>query len=114
MVIDTRPLIRAIAADVNREIDAPRVARRFHDTLVAMIVAICSKIRKQSGLHIVILSGGVFMNALITLRVTARLSEEGFRVYRHEKVPPNDGGLSLGQLAIAAARCAEDKLSEEK
>jgi hydrogenase maturation protein HypF len=104
LVVDTRPLIRAITADVNHGIKAPSIARRFHETLVAMIVATCGEIRKQCGLHRVVLSGGVFMNALVTLRVTARLNEEGFHVYRHEKVPPNDGGLSLGQVAIAAAR----------
>jgi hydrogenase maturation protein HypF len=49
------------------------------------------------------LSGGVFMNVLLTSEAVARLVFDGFRVYRHQRVPPNDGGLSLGQLAIAAA-----------
>jgi hydrogenase maturation protein HypF len=44
------------------------------------------------------------MNALLTIEVTARLEQEGFAVYRHVKVPPNDGGLSLGQLAVAASQ----------
>ncbi len=50
------------------------------------------------------LSGGVFMNALLTTEVLSRLKADGFRVYRHRRVPPNDGGISLGQLAVAAAR----------
>ena len=48
------------------------------------------------------LSGGVFLNALLTSEACARLRGDGFRVYRHRLVPPNDGGLSLGQLAVAA------------
>jgi hydrogenase maturation protein HypF len=54
---------------------------------------------------VVVLSGGVFMNALLTNETVQRLSIDGFRVYRHCRVPPNDGGVSLGQLAIAATRC---------
>jgi hypothetical protein len=50
-----------------------------------------------------VLSGGVFLNALLTVEVSSRLRKDDFRVYRHRLVPPNDGGLSLGQLAIAAA-----------
>jgi hydrogenase maturation protein HypF len=52
----------------------------------------------------VVLSGDVFLNALLTTEAVARLEGEGFRVYRHRQVPPNDGGLCLGQLAVAAAR----------
>ena len=52
----------------------------------------------------VALSGGVFLNALLTVEVEARLTAAGFRVFRHRQVPPSDGGLSLGQLAIAAAQ----------
>jgi len=51
-----------------------------------------------------VLSGGVFLNALLTVEAVTRLANESFRVYRHRHVPPNDGGISLGQLAIAAAR----------
>jgi hydrogenase maturation protein HypF len=66
---------------------------------------VCGRLRDETGIGSVVLSGGVFANALLTTEVSARLSGDGFRVYRHRLVPPNDGGLSLGQLAIAAARC---------
>ena len=100
--IDTRPLIRAIAADVQRGVDARHVARRFHTTIVEMIASTCALIREQSGIDAVVLSGGVFMNAAWSPLESGgpAFSAEGFRVYRHVLVPPNDGGISLGQLAI--------------
>jgi hydrogenase maturation protein HypF len=108
LIIDTRPLIRAAAADVTRGTAAGRVARRFHTTLVEMIVAVCDCVRRTTGLDAVALSGGVFLNALLTREVTARLTGDGFRVLRHRQVPPNDGGLCLGQLAVAARQLATE------
>jgi hydrogenase maturation protein HypF len=102
LLIDTRPLICAVAQEVGQGIAAALIGRRFHSTLVEVIAAVCSRLRKATGLGAVVLSGGVFLNALLTREVHARLSREGFRVYRHRLVPPGDGGLSLGQLAIAA------------
>jgi hydrogenase maturation protein HypF len=107
ILIDPRPLIRAVAEDVGRGIDAARIGRRFHSTMVELIAAVCDRLREATGLGAVVLSGGVFMNALLTREATARLGEDRFRVYRHRLVPPNDGGLSLGQLAVAAATGSE-------
>jgi hydrogenase maturation protein HypF len=103
LIVDTRPLIRAVAREAAQGIEAARIARRFHSTLVELIAAVCGRLRQMSGIEAVVLSGGVFLNALLTCEVSARLREEGFRVYRHRLVPPNDGGLSLGQLAVACA-----------
>ncbi|HYV35343.1 MAG TPA: hypothetical protein VE988_06545, partial [Gemmataceae bacterium] len=102
-VIDTRPLIRAVADDVRRGQPSLMIARRFHATMAEMIGTVCDRIGQTTGLGAVVLSGGVFMNALLMHESFARLESKGFKVYRHRKVPPNDGGLSLGQLAIAAA-----------
>jgi hydrogenase maturation protein HypF len=106
--IDTRPLIAAVACDVYNGLCPERIARRFHSTLVEIIAQACRRVREQSGLEAVVLSGGVFMNALLLVEAVERLRADGFRVYRHRRVPPNDGGLSLGQLAIAAAVAAEE------
>jgi hydrogenase maturation protein HypF len=103
LVIDTRPLIGAVAEEARRGTEAARIARRFHTTLVELIAAICGRIQQETGLGDVTLSGGVFLNALLTHEAVDRLRREGFRVYRHRRVPPNDGGLSLGQVAVAAA-----------
>ena len=113
IIVDTRPLIRAIAADAARGARAERIARRFHDTLVQVVAVVCGEIREHSGLDRVVLSGGVFMNALLTLRTTIRLTDDGFTVYSHQVVPPNDGGLSLGQIAVAAAITSTDQLQAE-
>jgi hydrogenase maturation protein HypF len=106
--IDTRPLIAAVADDVRRGISAGLIARRFHTTMVEIIASVCKHLRDQTRLESVALSGGVFMNALLLSEVVPRLTELGFRVYRHQRVPPNDGGLCLGQLAIAAALQNQD------
>jgi len=104
LVIDTRPLIRAAAGDAVNGTPAALIARRFHTTLVELVASVCSRLRAASGIGDVVLSGGVFLNAILTHEVTERLAGEGFRVFRHRLVPPGDGGLSLGQLAVAAAQ----------
>ncbi len=104
MVIDTRPLIRAVVEDACKQVEPARIARRFHSTLIELVASVCNRIRQQTGLITVALSGGVFMNALLTEEVAARLTREGFRVLRHQRTPPNDGGLCLGQAAIAARK----------
>jgi len=102
-VVDTRPLVRAVARDAAAGTGAARIARRFHSTVVEIVAAVCGRVREATGLGAVVLSGGVFLNALLTSEACARLVRDGFRVYRHRLVPPGDGGLSLGQLAAALA-----------
>lgn len=100
--IDTRPLIRAIAQDVQAGVAPGVIARRFHRTMARIVVETCRRLQASSGVSTVTLSGGVFQNALLLEETTANLTESGFRVYRHSIVPANDGGLSFGQAAIAA------------
>jgi hydrogenase maturation protein HypF len=101
--IDARPLIRGVSEAVRRGHGTSRIARRFHATMADIIVGVCERLRAESGINAVVLSGGVFMNVMLLQDSLGRLRERGFRVYRHERVPCNDGGLSLGQLAIAAS-----------
>lgn len=104
--IDTRPLIGAVAQEVQRGIPAATIARRFHNTLVALLVEVVQHLADASGLTKVALSGGVFLNEWLLAQATRRLDAAGFTVYRHQKVPCNDAGLALGQLAVAAAQVA--------
>ena len=106
LVVDPRPLIRAVVTEARRGVPGPIIARRFHSTLVDVVEAVCRRLRDASGVDTVVLSGGVFLNAILAAEVPERLAGTGFRTYRHRLVPSNDGGLCLGQLAIAAARDA--------
>ena len=103
MIIDTRPLIRAIEVDRCAAVTPAVIARRFHSTLVDVVREVVRVLRTQSGLRRVALSGGVFLNGILTAEVETLLAADGFQVYRHRVVSPGDGGLSLGQLAVAAA-----------
>jgi hydrogenase maturation protein HypF len=99
--VDFRLTIDAILADLAAEEARPVMARRFHDTLAAAAADACLRIRLESGTARVVLSGGVFQNKLLTERLHNLLIEREFQVYTHRLVPPNDGGLALGQAVIA-------------
>jgi hydrogenase maturation protein HypF len=102
--LDMRPTIHGVVSDLCNNVEPARMARRFHSTIADAIVAICTKVRESSALDAIVLSGGVFMNVLLTREVMNKLSVNNFKVYRHRRVPPNDGGLCLGQLAVAASQ----------
>jgi hydrogenase maturation protein HypF len=104
LVVDPRGPVRAIAAEATAGVAPAVIARRFHSTLVDVVAAVCERVRAASGVNTVVLSGGVFVNAILASEVSERLSRAGFRAYRHGAIPSNDGGLCIGQLAIAAAR----------
>ena len=102
-IVRIAPVISGVAADRRRGVPAADIARRFHSTLVEAIRRTCGRLREESGLGRVVLSGGVFMNEILLAESVAGLEADGFAVFRHRRVPPNDGGLCLGQLAVAAA-----------
>lgn len=104
--IDAAPLVRAVVRDVAAGTAPAVVARRFHTAVVELVVEVCRRLRAEAGPTAVVLTGGVFVNAILAEESAGRLTADGFRVHAHRRVPPNDGGLSLGQLAIAAARDA--------
>ena len=103
LIVDTRPLIRAVASDLRSGCAATSVARRFHATLGAIIAEVCVTLGAKHGLQRVVLAGGVFANPLLLADTTERLSEANFQLFRAHLYPAGDGGLSLGQLGIAAA-----------
>jgi hydrogenase maturation protein HypF len=99
-IIDFRETIRAIARD-----DSPREVRsaRFHNTVSAAIAEACRRMHQRDRLTDVCLSGGTFQNAYLLSHTAQLLRAAGFRVFMHSAVPPNDGGLSLGQAVIASS-----------
>jgi hydrogenase maturation protein HypF len=97
-------LLHALLSDLTDGVQAPVIAARFHHGVAALIEAGCVYLRERHGLATVALSGGVFQNMLLLHATVARLEARGFRVLTHSRVPCNDGGISLGQAVIAAAR----------
>ncbi|HEX7734629.1 MAG TPA: carbamoyltransferase HypF [Ktedonobacteraceae bacterium] len=102
--LNVLPLIQALVNNMEQGLAVPLIAWRFHLSIARMLLEVCLRIRRQTGLHTVALSGGVFQNRLVLEMLTTYLEKEAFQVYINQRVPPNDGGLSLGQAAIAAAR----------
>ena len=101
LVVDWRPVVADIVAAVHSGRPAGGIAAAFHDAVVAMIVAVCTRLRPTAGPATVGLTGGVVQNALLAERSIAALSAAGFDVLVHHAVPPNDGGLALGQAVLA-------------
>ncbi|WP_431676963.1 carbamoyltransferase HypF [Kitasatospora sp. KL5] len=102
LVADPGPVLAAVVADVAAGEPAGVVARRFHSAVAALVERLCTEARERTGLTAAALTGGVFGNALLTEDCLHRLRAAGFTVLRHRLVPPNDGGLALGQLVVAA------------
>jgi hydrogenase maturation protein HypF len=96
-------LVAAVVADLRAGAGVPAIAGRFHNAVAGLVVAGAVRLRETTGLTTVALSGGVFQNLLLLERSVAGLEGEGFGVLVHHRLPPNDGGISLGQAAIASA-----------
>jgi hydrogenase maturation protein HypF len=103
LVADPAPLIRAVAADVHAGAPAAGISRGFHSALVDYTRAIADRARRSVGLDTVALTGGVFQNALLLSACRRGLRADGFTVLCHRHVPPNDGGLALGQLLVGSS-----------
>jgi hydrogenase maturation protein HypF len=94
LILDWEGCLKGILHDRRAGVETSLVATKFHNTLVEMIVAVAQRV----GVERVVLSGGCFQNKYLTEKTVRRLSEEGFRPYWHQRVPPNDGGIALGQV----------------
>jgi hydrogenase maturation protein HypF len=103
-VIDPAEMFAAIVADLRSKISVNAIASRFHNTIARMVVELCDQQRDACGLDVVVLSGGVWQNMILLEMSLTMLHESGYTVWVHHQVPANDGGVSLGQAAIAGAR----------
>jgi len=99
IIVDWEPLIRAVLHDVQILIPLARISRKFHNTMVEIIVSVAKRVAQER----VVLSGGCFQNKNLVENAVRRLETEGFKPYWHQRIPPNDGGIALGQL-VAASR----------
>jgi hydrogenase maturation protein HypF len=100
--LDFRPVIERIVREAAAGVPQGVVSARFHNTLADAIVETCRRIRGETKLARVCLSGGTFQNMRLLTTAAPALRAAGFHVVLHAKVPPNDGGIALGQAAIAA------------
>lgn len=102
-VLPVEPLVRQVVADLRADVPAAVIASRFHQTLIVALQMLVARLRESTGLEAVALSGGCFQNRILLEGLSRALRAEGWTVYTHHQVPPNDGGLSLGQAVIAAS-----------
>jgi len=103
-IIDPVPVIRAIVEDLRHKIECPIIAARFHNGLAEIVRHLAYAFSDQQGASRIVLSGGVWQNMFLLQRTLELLGKDGVTVYVHHQVPANDGGLSLGQAAIAIHR----------
>lgn len=97
---DASELVRGVVEDLAAGVNRATVAYRFHQSIAQMVLTTCAEVASRTDLDTVALSGGVFQNRLLVEMVLPKLTDAGLRVLRHHLIPPNDGGISLGQVAI--------------
>jgi hydrogenase maturation protein HypF len=108
LALDACPTVRAVVRDLDRGVSVPRVAARFHNALAGATAGACESAARRAGLDTVVLSGGVFQNRTLLTRTADLLRDRELRVLIPERLPPNDGGIAYGQLAVASARLASE------
>jgi len=97
-------LIKKIVQDYKSQVPAANIAARFHNTITELFSRVAEQAREDKAINTVALSGGVFQNIFLFNGLLNTLKQKGFEVITHSLVPANDGGLALGQIAIAANR----------
>ena len=104
LILLTSEMINDIVEDLKNGISRGMISRRFHNTLIEMFTGVCVRLRDETGIELVAMSGGAFQNVTLLTGLLRSLACEGFKVFSHSQVPTNDGGLSLGQAVCAGMR----------
>lgn len=99
LLVDWEPMVRSILEDLRERVSVGHISAKFHNAMVEAAVSVAKTVGEES----IVLTGGCFQNKYLTERAIYRLRQEGFRPYWHQRIPPNDGGIALGQV-VAAAR----------
>ena len=99
-IIEIRDIISGIVRDMERGLSPGEISMKFHMTVAEIILRISREVREKYGINRVGLTGGVFQNMLLLEKTVEHLNEEGFEILLHRKVPTNDGGIALGQVAF--------------
>jgi hydrogenase maturation protein HypF len=101
-------MVRGVVEDLLGGSSRSTVSSRFHRTVAEMVSAVCERLREERGVGAVALSGGTFQNMLLLHQTIELLEEKEFVVYKHRRVPANDGGLALGQAVLADNLCKKE------
>jgi hydrogenase maturation protein HypF len=101
LLFDAAPVFHEIISDLHKGIPIPNISGKFHNSIADVVAKVCEIMRQEFNINEVILSGGVWQNILLLKKTLSLLGRLGFLVYIHRQVPTNDGGLALGQAAIA-------------
>ncbi|MDQ3134446.1 MAG: Sua5/YciO/YrdC/YwlC family protein, partial [Acidobacteriota bacterium] len=109
-VIKTDHMIRRVVEDVLSGVSAAEVSAKFHLAVAHLIATLARRVRDERQLNRVVLSGGVFQNVFLLQRTCQLLESDNFAVFTHQRVPANDGGIALGQAAVANARLAAGRI----
>jgi len=104
---DPAPVLAALLADLDAGVPVSIISAKFHNAVAALVAHVCVRLRIERGLNVVALSGGVFQNAFLLGRTLDALRALAFETYINQRVPANDGGIALGQAAVAAAVTAK-------
>ena len=104
ITVDFRKTIRGLVDDIISKINRREIVGKFHNTIVLVVVDICERVRNIEGINTVALSGGVFQNGLLLEKTICNLTKSSFNVLRNSIIPCNDGGICMGQAAIASKR----------
>jgi hydrogenase maturation protein HypF len=110
LVFDWAPMLRQILADMHLEIPRATIARKVHNTLAEWMVMVAEEIGEER----VVLTGGCFQNKVLTETAVTKLRSARFSVYWHQRVPPNDAGISLGQVMAAARELKRSGVKKEQ
>ncbi len=109
LVMDARPVVAELVRELERGVAVPLVAARFHNAVAQATARACVLAAERGATETVALSGGVFQNRRLLEHTSELLGAAGLRVLVAERLPPNDGGIAYGQLAVAAARLAAEE-----
>jgi hydrogenase maturation protein HypF len=104
ITFDARPVLHAVVDDLRAGVPPATIASRFHNAVANLIFELSLTLRGETGLNQVALTGGVFQNKYLLEQAVRRLRAAKFEVLTHRQVPPNDGGLALGQAMVAASK----------
>lgn len=102
--ISFKPVIRQICTDIIQGISSAVISAKFHNTIIETALEVIQKISAETGIHKVVLSGGTFQNKYLLERMENKLNQYHFQVFTHSRIPCNDGGIALGQIAIAGKK----------